>query len=71
MIDWEEVMKVVIVLPIYIAFLGIFMIMFDEVLFNKEVLLIILCSWMCLVIGYYWRKRVGLKKQLTNSEGEE
>jgi len=55
-VDWEELMKSIVVLPLMIAVVGALYLEIEAGWITKEVLLISLISWVTLIIGYYWGK---------------
>jgi hypothetical protein len=65
-VDWEELMKSIVILPLIIAVVGVLYLEIQAGWITKEVLLVTLISWTTLVIGYYWGKNQ--EKQLTTKE---
>ena len=57
MINWEELMKSIIILPLIIAVVGSLYLEIQAGWITKETLLITLISWVSLIIGYFWGKR--------------
>ena len=55
-VDWEELMKSIVILPLIIAVVGALYLEIEAGWITKEVLLITLISWITLIIGYYWGK---------------
>lgn len=62
-VDWEELMKLIVVLPLIIVVVGVLFLEIEAGWITEEVLLITLISWITLIIGYYWGKRQ-LKQKL-------
>jgi len=56
-VDLEELIKIIIVLPLMITIVGVLSLEIEAGWITKEVLLITLISWITLIIGYYWGKR--------------
>ena len=67
-VDWEEIMKIIVLLPICIAVIGLLFIEIQAGWITKEVLIITLFSWVCLVIGYYWGKFQRIKELSSKQE---
>jgi hypothetical protein len=70
-VDWEELMKMILLLPICIAVIGLLFIEIQAGWITKEVLIITLFSWVCLVIGYYWGKSQRIKELSSKQAVEE